>query len=139
MVALNPLPGGTHSVAFDINNVGMIVGGSELLSNAAKPVVHAVLWRGTTPQNLGAIDRNGNSIAYAINNLGDVVGVSEVRKERTVFLYSQGEMHDLDIRGRAFAINDQRQIVGALDLEERGRPRGFIWNSGKVRDSHSVN
>jgi probable HAF family extracellular repeat protein len=138
MVALNPLPGGKYSVAFNVNNTGAIVGGSEVPGDSTKPLVHAVLWRGGTPLDLGALGNKESSIAYAINDHGDVVGVSGVRSQETVFLYSQGEMRDLGVRGQAFAINDQRQIVGSLDPEERHRPRGFIWDNGALHDLNSL-
>jgi probable HAF family extracellular repeat protein len=134
MIPLNPLPGGVYSVAFDINNAGVIVGGSGIASTSPRPVVHAVLWRGTKPYDLGTLDAEGNSIAYAVNNNDDVVGVSDAHGAETVFLYSSGTMSDLGIKGHAFAINDRRQIVGTVAPEERGRPWGFLWENGFVRD-----
>jgi len=122
MTCLDPLPGEIYSVAFDINRAGVIVGGFGVASTSVKPVVHAVLWRGNKPQDLGSLSRNGNSIAYAINNHDDVVGVSDLGMEDEVLL------------GHAFAINDQRHIVGTLTAEERGHPRGFLWENGTVHD-----
>jgi probable HAF family extracellular repeat protein len=138
MNPLQPLAGGVYSVAFDVNNAGVIVGGSGMLSTSTKPVVHAVLWRGNTPQDLGTLGDRGNSIAYAVNNHDDVVGVSDLGSQETVFFYTSGKMSDLGIRGHAFAINDQRQIVGTVAPEERGRPHGFLWENGTLIDINTL-
>jgi probable HAF family extracellular repeat protein len=138
MQALDALPGGAYSVAFDINNSGVIVGGSGIPSSSKKPLVHAVLWRRSKPRDLGTLDGAGSSIAYAINRHDEVTGVSDVGSEETVFLYSRGKMSDLGIRGHAFAINDARQIVGTLSPTGRGRPRGFLWENGVVRDINTL-
>ena len=138
MICLNPLPKEIYSVAFDINSAGVVVGGFAMASTSAKPVEHAVLWRGDKPQDLGTLTGKGNSIAYAINNRDDVVGVSDLRSGETIFLYSHGKMTDLGIQGHAFAINDQRQIVGTLTPEERGHPRGFLWESGTLYDINTL-
>jgi probable HAF family extracellular repeat protein len=138
MQALDVLAGGGYSVAFDINDAGTIVGGSGIPSISKKPLVHAVLWRGSNPKDLGTLDGAGSSIAYAINRHDEVTGVSDLRGEETVFLYSQGKMSDLGIRGHAFAINDSRKIVGTLEPTGRGRPRGFLWENGVVRDINTL-
>jgi len=138
MQPLDALPGGAYSVAFDINNAGVIVGGCGIPSISRKPLVHAVLWRGSKPKDLGTLDGEGSSVAYAINQHDDVTGVSDLDGEETVFLYSRGKMTDLGIRGHAFAINDARQIVGTLAPPERGRPRGFLWENGIVRDVNTL-
>jgi len=138
MEPLDALPGGAYSVAFDINNAGVIVGGSGIPSISRKPLVHAVLWRGSKPKDLGTLDGSGSSIAYAINRHDDITGVSDLGEEETVFLYSRGKMSDLGIRGHAFAINDSRKIVGTLAPEGRGRPRGFLWENGIVCDVNTL-
>lgn len=138
MACLEPLPGETYSVAFDINRAGVIVGGFGTASTSAKPVVHAVVWRGDKAQDLGTLSGEGDSIAYAINNRDDVVGVSDLALEDEAFLYADGRMTDLGIAGHAFAINDQRQIVGTLTPSERGLPRGFLWENGAVKDINTL-
>jgi len=80
----------------------------------------------------------GNSIAYAVNDRGEVTGVSDLDEEETVFLYRQGTMRDLHIRGHAFAINNAHDIVGTLTPPERGTPRGFLWQDGVLRDLNTL-
>lgn len=138
METLDPLSGGTYSIAFDINNKDLIAGASGMPSASNKPRVHAVLWLQGMPQDLGALEEEGNSIAYAVNDHGDVTGVSDLDDEETVFLYQQGTMRDLHVRGHAFSINNTRDIVGTLAPPERGRPRGFLWHDGALRDLNTL-
>jgi len=138
MRPLDPLPGGTYSAAFDINDAGAIVGGSGVPSSSSRPLAHAVLWEGNEPKDLGTLDGSGNSVAYAINERGEVTGVSDVLGEETVFLYRRGKMLDLGIRGHAFAINDEDQIVGSLTPPERGQARGFLWKKNVVTDINEL-
>jgi len=135
METLDTLTGGTYSIAFDINSAGQIAGASGLPSPSNKPRVHAVLWLKGVPQDLGALEETGNSVAYAVNDLGEVTGVSDLDEEETVFLYQQGTMRDLHIRGHAFAINNAHDIVGTLTPPERGRPRGFLWHEARSETS----
>lgn len=138
MEPLDTLTGGTYSIAFDINSAGLIAGAAGVSSISNRPRVHAVLWLNGAPQDLGTLEEAGNSVAYAVNDHGEVTGVSDLDGEETVFLYRQGTMRDLHIRGHAFAINNARDIVGTLEPPERGRPRGFLWQDGVLRDLNTL-
>jgi probable HAF family extracellular repeat protein len=138
MAPLNTLAGGTYSIAFDINREGLIAGASGLPSTSDRPRIHAVLWTDGVPQDLGALEESGNSVAYAVNDRGEATGVSDLDGEETVFLYQQGAMRDLHIRGHAFAINNARDIVGSLEPPERGRPRGFLWHGGVLTELNTL-
>ncbi|HEV2960856.1 MAG TPA: hypothetical protein VG649_03460 [Candidatus Angelobacter sp.] len=138
MSPLAPLPGGQSSVAFAVNDQGTVVGGAEVPhTNSVKVVVHAVLWRSGVPTDLGVLRPNGSSVAYAINNHDEAIGTADGLAGKTVFLYSNGRMSDLGIqRGRAFAINDKRQIVGTQQVGEDRHPHslGFLWDHGNLYD-----
>ena len=138
METLVPLTGGAYSIAFDINNAALIAGASGVPSTSNKPRIHAVLWLKGVPQDLGTLEEAGNSVAYAVNDHGEVTGVSDLNGEETVFLYRQGTMRDLHISGHAFSINNARDIVGTLAPPERGRPRGFLWQDGVLRDLNTL-
>jgi len=138
MEPLDSLPGGTYSIAFDINSAGLIAGASALPSSSDRPRVHAVLWLIGVPQDLGALEESGNSIAYAVNDRGEATGVSDLDGEETVFLYSQGAMRDLHIRGHALGINNAHDIVGSLEPSERGRPHGFLWHEGVLTELNTL-
>jgi len=133
MEALDPLAGGTFSIAFAVNEAGVVAGGASI-ENKDVPVqpVHAVLWQDKTPQDLGTLVPGRSSIAYSVNNHNDVVGVADTPTDQTVFIYSQGHMTDLDIDGRAYSINDNRQVVGTKEGEERGYMVGWLWDNGKL-------
>jgi probable HAF family extracellular repeat protein len=66
--------GSNANYAEDINQLGMIVGTSEITEGT----VHAVLWSSatSTPQDLGTLTGVGSSSARGINNLEQVIGES---------------------------------------------------------------
>lgn len=129
---LDPLSGGDFSIAFAVNEAGVAVGGASMsVKGSDIQPVHAALWRGKKPQDLGTLTPGRGSEAYAINNHNDVVGVADTPTGQTVFLYSQGHMTDLDIDdGRAYSINDNRQAVGTHEGTERGYDVGWYWDNG---------
>lgn len=138
MTELAPLRGGQSSIAFGINDAGVVVGGSDVLhTDEVKMLIHAVLWRDGTPVDLGALSAKGSSLAYAVNNRGEVVGKAGMGADETAFLYSNGRMIDLGIKeGRAFGINDERQIVGLQQMGEERHPHsiGFLWEKDSMYD-----
>ena len=133
MTALDPLDTGTFSIAFALNEAGVVAGGSSVvIKDLPIQPVHAVIWKDKVPEDLGTLVPNRSSIAYAINNHNDVVGVADTPTDQTVFIYSQGHMTDLDIKGRAYSINDNRQAVGTEEGEERGYMVGWLWDNGNT-------
>jgi probable HAF family extracellular repeat protein len=72
---LGSLGGVTNNMAHDINNLGQVVGGSDVLGDGT---THAFLW---TPQtrkmkDLGVVDNDFWSFALGINDEGQIVGAS---------------------------------------------------------------
>ncbi len=137
MSELAPLAGSKTSIAFAINDAGVVVGGAELPQpDSGKMVIHAVRWRDGVPEDLGALSAKGGSLAYAVNSHNEVVGKADVGEEETAFLYRSGHMTSLGPRGgRAFGINDQGQIVGVQRMgEEHPHVTGFLWEAGKLYD-----
>ncbi len=138
MTALPPLPGARSSMAFGVNDAGIIVGGADVPhGDQVKMLVHAVVWRDGKPVDLGALTPEGNSLGYAVNSHGEVVGKAGMAENQTAFLYSNGRMVDLGIKeGRAFGINDQTQIVGVQQMGEERHPHtiGFLWEKGSMYD-----
>jgi probable HAF family extracellular repeat protein len=134
VVVLQPLDGGSQSMAWGMNDLGQAVGGSWI------PFVgdRAVLWDNDaahTPIDLGVLPGDVSSTAVAANAAGQVIGVSvSPTKERRAFLSQQGTMLDLASLIAAedgvwtiqtvFAINNGGQII-AVGVNN-GRPASIL-------------
>ena len=123
---LGTLPGGTFADARAINDVGQIVGTSELRPYEA----YAVLWENGKIANLGALPGGTDSAAYDINDMGQVVGVSSNPRARAV-LWENGNMKELGTlagtagaSSYAYGINNRGQVVGAPVPPPRGTGAG---------------
>jgi probable HAF family extracellular repeat protein len=112
---LGELGGGEdRSIAFDVNDVGQIVGRSNAGSGD-----RAVLWDGGPPIDLGELPGGENhSEAFGINDLGEIVGVSgDGSGDRGVLWDTTGgpyHLNDrLDASGAGYEIFDARAINDA--------------------------
>jgi probable HAF family extracellular repeat protein len=123
---------GTGNVALNLNNLGQVVGSSQVPSNAT----HAFLWtKQTGMRDLGTLPGDVNSAAIAINDNGDAVGVSlDPSYNLRAFLWHDGVVLDLNSLLPANSplflllpvfINSHGQIVG-LAVTSSGEPHGFI-------------
>jgi len=140
--------GGTsyYNQANGINKNGVVVG----LSQFDPSTVHAFVWHGGTPQDLGTIPgldpiysnlSDNCSSAWGINSKGDIVGISGYGTNTVVlggggraFLNTGGVMYDLTsllVPGTnwkleaAWAINDNGQIVG-VGFNPSGIEHGYL-------------
>lgn len=117
-------------IAAGINAHGDVVGGSRIGSTN-----HAVLWRRGRIIDLGTLG-GAYSFANAINDRGQIVGNSEVASgELHGFIWQNGRMRDLGIRGFTMAvdINNRGQVVGSSTFGAEGRPyRAYLWQGGRV-------
>jgi probable HAF family extracellular repeat protein len=69
--------GGATNVAIAVNNVGQVVGNSDLVVGGSDLGVHAFLWEEESGmQDLGTLPGDVQSNASAINDSGEVVGLS---------------------------------------------------------------
>lgn len=99
IVALDPLPGGSHSVAWGMNDLGQAVGES----NGPTYMTRATLWQNDaahTPVDLGALPGDNESTAMFANSAGQVIGFSATGSFPTfaatrAFLWQNGEMYEL--------------------------------------------
>ena len=128
------LPGGSATVAAIASNNEIV--GSSLVAPGG--VTHAFKSDGVSVTDLGALS-GGNSFATAMNDAGAVVGYSSSIGSTAIraFLWLEGSpMQNLGTLGgsfadssRAFAINDDGDIVGA-SYAANGNGRAFLRRAG---------
>jgi probable HAF family extracellular repeat protein len=133
--------GASFGYALDINNAGQVVGSSHVNNGSEGIEQHAFLWEEGVMTDLGALPGMLDSRAHAINQLGDVVGFSSLFDPDTTdeisrsFLYSNGQMIDLNVPGDYTAaedINDLGHIVGWMGS------RAYIYEDGVVPELNTL-
>jgi len=142
MSDLGTLAGKSDSNAWDINDVGQVVGDSG---------AHAFFYSGGSMTDLGTLGGTllgeTQSYAYGINSTGQAVGWSYWhdpqsqpgdRDPSRAFLYSGGVMMNLGTLGGsnslAFDINDAGQVVGRADIVGGGSSDAFLYSGGVMTD-----
>lgn len=124
--------GGVVSQAWDMNDMGAVVGQAETnhqYSPGGYPAIRAALWDAMGIHDLGAGDM---SYAFGINNSGQIVGAmqgADPSSHANAFLYSRGQLDDLNdlidpnagvVLFGARGINDSGQIIAEGSLH--GQP-----------------
>ena len=136
---LGTLNYGNYSSAFNVNNIGQVVG--EAFANSMEDV-HAFLYTGGGMLDLGTLG-GYYSKANSINNLGQVVGrASTSNGVIHAFLYSGGVMTDLGAllgggMSEAYDINDHGQVVGE-GTTTNGDMHAFLYTGGAMVDLCSL-
>ena len=115
------------SVAYDINDLGQVVGESS---------GRAVRWSNGTAQDLGTLEPGGSSTATGINELSHVTGSATAGGELHAFLFTDAEgMTDATpttaVRA-VWRINERDQITGYRSLFNANR--AFRWTAGTLED-----
>ncbi len=142
---LGVLPTGDYSTAYGINDSGVIVGYSTVISGS-RPNTVTNIYAFITTNGVGSLSQLGPfpggtySAAYAINNAGQVAGESDTGGEVHAFLYD-GTMHDLGTLGgtnsSATAINSAGDVVGyALTTNED--EHAFLYRGGVMQDLNNL-
>jgi probable HAF family extracellular repeat protein len=99
VVALQPLPDGSHSIAWAVNDIGQAAGESNTLTSLSR----AVVWQNDASHSvidLGTLPGDFESVANGINSAGQVIGVSELSifapgNAPRAFLWQNGAMTEL--------------------------------------------
>ena len=162
---LGTLPGGTSSCEQWITDTGLIVGGSTngiMDPLLGVPEVHATLWLGKRPFDLGTLG-GYESVPYSANDFGQVVGGAantipdpynvnfsnfavQAATQVHAFLWERGVMHDLGTLANgtdsvAFYVNDSGQVNGISFTNNVVNPvtgipttDPFLWENGKMID-----
>src|ERR1700730_16283107 len=113
--------GGANGEALAINKNGLVVGDSD----TADGLAHAFVFDHSQLKDLGTLPGFDNaSYARGINNSGDIVGESDSADQRRAFVYTKGQLVELDKLAEnlseagfnsldvAYGINDKGWIVG---------------------------
>jgi len=126
------LPAGAlGSTGRAVNDLGQVVGEAYYVESAPLKV-HPFLFKDGESIDIGVPPGHALGYAFDINNAGQVVGNSvDRRNELHAFIYSMGELHNLNqvmkhARGWHFrtakGINNHGQIVGEALFEGESRP-----------------
>jgi len=123
--------GGTNSEALAINKSGEVVGDAET-SNGTP---HAFLYRKGSTRDLGTLaGYDTASFARSINDQGEVVGDSESADQKRAFVYSNGQMLELDKE----AMNLADSGFASLDVAYGINNRGWIAGYGTATDGRTI-
>jgi probable HAF family extracellular repeat protein len=118
--------GGSPCYAFDINELGQVVGYSYLLDS---PASHAFFWENGTMQDLGTLGGT-HSDARAINDSGLVAGSAQLESGHGhAFCWSDGSMTDLGTLGgtdsSGFGISPAGVVVGQSWIKDNKEAHAF--------------
>jgi probable HAF family extracellular repeat protein len=132
LIDLGTLPGHDTGGAFDINNLGQVVGYSGPWNGS-----HAVLWEGGAITDLGTLPLDDYSLARAINERGQIVGASWGEYQHAV-LWENDTITELamlpdDDSSTALGINDRGQITGSAGGPFNA-PHAVLWDKDTVTD-----
>jgi probable HAF family extracellular repeat protein len=123
---LGYLAGGTSSFAEEVNTFGVIAGSAN-----SPDGWRAVISSGSSLVSLGVADGFTSSLGFGINDAGQVVGRMSDGSVDRAFLYSNGQMQDLNVLAAdaldgwvllsAQSINNSGQIVGVAQKDDEFR------------------
>jgi len=152
-IDLGTLPGGTESLATNINSRGQVTGFSnndlsDPFSIVGFPTqTRTFLWQNGVMKDLGTLG-GPDAAPNAMNERGQIVGFSYTNTTASTncawplttdpFLWENGEMHDLGTLGGtcgyALWINQRGQVVGTSNLRGDASHHAFVWDDGKLTD-----
>ncbi len=130
-----------NSSAYGINNLGVIVGESEISGGSMYP--HAFSYSNNMMTDLGTLPGGGQSQANAVNDSGVIVGQSQEMVGSALYIRAfvcsngPGSMQDLGTFGGfhsfAYGINSAGRIVGEAQ-DSNNVSRAFLYDGSKLID-----
>jgi probable HAF family extracellular repeat protein len=120
--------GGTVNVAQGINNLGHVVGASNLTGDTTG---HAFLWtEDKGMQDLGTVEGDSSSYAFSVNDKDQVVGISaDLNGNFHAFVWQDGVMTDLN---KVIPPGSHLDLIEAFDINARGEIVGLANDPGHV-------
>lgn len=120
--------GGTVNVAQGINNLGHVVGASNLTGDTTG---HAFLWtEDKGMQDLSTVEGDFSSYAFSVNDKDQVVGISaDLNGNFHAFVWQDGVMTDLN---KVIPPGSQLDLIEAFDINARGEIVGLANDPGHV-------
>jgi probable HAF family extracellular repeat protein len=126
-----PTLGGKNGEALAINKDGLVVGDSETAEGSA----HAFVFDHSQLKDLGTLPGFENaSYARGINKDGDIVGESDSADRKRAFLYTKGQLVELD----KLAENLSETGFSSLDVAYGVNDDGWIIGYGTTSDNLSA-
>jgi len=120
--------GGANGEALAINKNGQVVGDSDTAEGPA----HAFVFDHSQLKDLGTLPGFDNtSYARGINNSGDIVGESDSSDQKRAFLYTKGQLVELD----KLAVNLSVAGFASLDVAYGINDKGWIVGYGTTSDN----
>ena len=127
--------GGTVSVPFSMNNLGQVIGNSNL---AGDQILHAFVWdRKHGLKDLGTLPGESLAVANWINDEGEIVGNGDFFGGGHSILWKNGKMIDLgllpgDCGSEALVINAKSQIIGNSTPDCSSDGAAVLWENGEA-------
>jgi probable HAF family extracellular repeat protein len=152
-IDLGTLPGGTESLATNVNSRGQVAGFSnndvfDPFSIVGFPTqTRTFLWQNGVMKDLGTLG-GPDAAPNAMNERGQIAGFSYTNTSASTncawplttapFLWENGKMRDLGTLGGtcgyALWINQLGQVVGTSNLAGDASHHAFVWDDGKMTD-----
>jgi probable HAF family extracellular repeat protein len=133
--------GGKMSIAFALNDLGVVAGYSEVSTNDW--MFHAFAYQNGTMTDLGSLPGGGFSGAEFINNAGHIAGFADGGSfSPRGFVYRDGQMHDVGSLGSGFstifALNQNGHAVGESLDGDFNFTRAFLYDGTNITDLGSL-
>lgn len=134
VTGLGTLPNDTSSIAYGINEAGVVVGSSSDAGGSA--TIAGFKWQAGVMTDLGLYAGHSAIRPWDVNGAGNVTGRATGGPGGSNYgVYHDGNGWQLagwvgGTRGNGFGINESNQMVGNMRLPSGDFSRAFVWSPG---------